>query len=466
MRLNPTPEQSKAVDKLAAQHHGLLWSKAGTGKTLVACRTIRARGYRTSIVVAPPIALTMWATEINCETYDDRATVVLIRKAGDHKQLADVDRTLPLVIITTYSMAAKPEVLGALTFEARQQKTALILDEAHYCKTHSAQRSQAMLQAPVLRRIPKRRITGKEEDRGVYVEVTDPDVEPGLGYYCAYVMQLTGTPMTRYPDDYYMQLALVREDVLKEYGVNSYNKWVQAFCTQKDAQFGNRRQRVISGAKNEDVLNQLLHECGIVRHTADDLPDVTYRTIGVPAPKGLEKIKPVNDVAQAIKDEPAYAKVYHDVGVGKVPALVEYLKSGNVEYPVLIGFWHKDFARAFLKDYGPSGVEVVDGSVPHEQRDLIRDEFNSGELPILLGQMSAMGVSWNLQEKCRHVVVAEQTPSPGVLDQFVARVARKGQQGHVQVDLIVAETWLDEAIVEIRKTKRAITERTEKEIGQ
>jgi len=105
-------------------------------------------------------------------------------------------------------------------------------------------------------------------------------------------------------------------------------------------------------------------------------------------------------------------------------------------------------------------VAIISGATPTADREKIVKQFNAGHLDYLLGQISAMGVSANLQGACNYVAVLEEVPSPGMLQQFVARVYRKGQQHHVQVDLLRSGHDIDVALARLRTEKQTVIDKT------
>lgn len=461
MKLTPTSLQRRSADKLLDYQHGLLWADPGTGKTLTSllvAEELRDAGDISKIlVVCPKIAVTMWE-EIFLTQWGEKAQSFRKTNGVTWNKMGKSGE--PGIIITTFGIAAAKAPLEKLRNWV-DGFTLVIIDESHYCKSHDAKRAQALLEPPVRSgkvKLPNGEVVEGQLGRSMQL--------PGVATQANYILQLTGTPITRYPDDLWMQLAYVRKDVLAAHRVETYNMFAERFCTFKTVQYGGRRrQRVVAGSKNEDQLRRLLDDCKVVRmsleEAAAELPPLTYSTVDLEIPKKVEKIKVGDDVLlrEINNADSPYAKRFHEIGVEKAKKVVPFLMEHQLG-PVLIGTWHKAASKALyeaLKDQGTA--EVVDGSTSNTERDRIAKAFNAGEIDWLIGQMKAMGVSWNLQSACRNVVVVEQVPSPGDLDQFVARVQRKGQTNHVQVFEMLADDDLDIALRRIRASKRATTER-------
>jgi SNF2 family DNA or RNA helicase len=100
-------------------------------------------------------------------------------------------------------------------------------------------------------------------------------------------------------------------------------------------------------------------------------------------------------------------------------------------------------------------VVQVNGSTKDSDKDHIRKAFNAGLIDVLIGQMQAMGVSWNIQKASSHVVIAEEHPSPSTIEQFYKRVFRYGQENPVQLDFVTADVSIDEILRGVRLRKKA-----------
>jgi SNF2 family DNA or RNA helicase len=154
-------------------------------------------------------------------------------------------------------------------------------------------------------------------------------------------------------------------------------------------------------------------------------------------------------------DEEVMAKIWKVIGLAKVPEIVPYCGDLMRDGPLLLGCWHRDVMTEYEQAFKAMGKRViqVNGDTPASQISQIRNDFNAGNIDCIIGQMRKMGVSWNLQEACSNVVIAEIHPSPSMLEQFYKRVYRFGQKRPVQVDIILSTTNVDEALdgVQMRK---------------
>lgn len=445
---NPLPHQDEDSNAMLEFHNALLWADPGTGKTLTAMEAALRGGYKKLVVLCPPIAISMWVEELR--KHMAPGYYAYARRLGmpPPKKHAAMNAD---AFITTYSLAEKHSrfikdfISGRPNEGIERPKSALIMDEAHFIKNREAKRTKAIL-GPFS--------TGG--DGTLAGEFTD-------------VWQLTGTPITRYSDDLWTQLMCACPEIMAAHGAETYQKFLDKFCRVKYVQYTPRspRRLVVAGNKNMDALQKLLADAGAIRRRLEDvvenLPAITHRVIDIPVTK-VETVNALSPKEVKHLDNPnsGLSKVYRLLGMAKAEGVAKYVSEFG-RRPVLVGYWHttvREAIREELEKLNPNWViEVVSGQTPPDKREEIRERFNAGEIDVLLGQMLAMSVSWNLQEACNHIIIAETIASPGVLDQFIARVYRRGQTGHVQVDYAVSNHGIDEALEYVRKTKASDTDR-------
>ncbi len=174
--------------------------------------------------------------------------------------------------------------------------------------------------------------------------------------------------------------------------------------------------------------------------------------------KKIEKMT-VSQIEQLRQDkDPALATIRRAIGMGKVKAAVEEIldRLEGGQRPILVGAWHTDVIDALVEALSNKGYMVVglDGRTSAARKAVFEDMFNAGKLDVLVGQISAMGVSLNLQKGGAHyIIVVEEDWSPAVMDQFYARLHRMGQAHHVQVDTLAADLKIEEAVHRISDAK-------------
>jgi SNF2 family DNA or RNA helicase len=260
-----------------------------------------------------------------------------------------------------------------------------------------------------------------------------------------------------------------RDHILEAYGIKSLFDFRKKFCRIEYKSYNPRMQAkpVVTGSKNLDELERLLKDCAVIRRkladVVENLPPITYRTISVGF-KNVEHVKLPGDPAALIRElnkpDSGLSKIRRKLGVAKASDAIEYLTE-TAAGPTLVGFWHIDVGAAYVEAFADTNFRIgyIDGSTPQHIREQYISEFNDNKLDFLFGQIKAMGVAANLQEAAERVALVEEVLSPAELEQFVARVYRRGQKRHVQVDLIRSNHDLDEAMLGVRLSKEATIER-------
>ena len=440
------PHQIEDAQFLASKKFAGNFSGMGSGKTLSALEAVNLVIAGTGqvitdpnkipqplvCIVAPPIALHMWQSET--ERHCGLSTQIL--KTGTTK-INDAN-----VVIMSYEIATKRV---AELKECRP--IILICDESHALKSVKAKRTKALL--------------GKG----------------GLAGFCSYSWMLTGTPQTRWNDDLFPFLCRAGMDKLADkLGTVNLSRYLLRYCVVKTKYFGNSKYpaKLVVGNRNTDELRSLLFNSGnplaVRRELADvwdAMPPLTKSRLVVPleiTPELRQLLKEHDsktddELAQDLKNqEPALATLRRELGVAKVKhsasEIADRLEAGNG--PFLVGAWHTSVIDALYNELDERGwnCDVLDGRTSSTKKKLLQDEFNAGEIDVLIGQIAAMGVSLNLQQGSNKIIVVEEDWSPSVMDQFYARLHRIGQKNHVHVDTFISDTKLDKAVGRISSAKQ------------
>ena len=110
--------------------------------------------------------------------------------------------------------------------------------------------------------------------------------------------------------------------------------------------------------------------------------------------------------------------------------------------------WYKPSLAALAARLAESGIDtwVIDGDVPQKDRGPIITAFQNGQKRVLLGTISTMGESINLQ-RANHVIRVDRCFNPAMNQQAVDRVDRQGQERECYLTDIVAENTVDDLVV-------------------
>lgn len=422
MPLTPLPTQVADAAYLVRKKRACLFSEPGTGKTLTALEAWKQVGGKL-VVVAPPIALRMWQTNIaeHCGVNVQRI------KTGRDK----IDLSAEAYVLS-YSLAGKFDL----------KPDVLVLDEADALKTLNSERTKA--------------IFGK-----------NCGMKDCLAADVPYVWFLTGTPIRRYADDLYPVLrALFRDEMAKELTVTSVEGFRGLFCVSQLRRFHPRQPATwtVIGNKNEDRLREFIYGNEIaVRRTIHDvaayMPPLTIRTVTVDYDNNDELKEATGEAVYAGEQDPIMAKARRLLGVAKSRAVADYVFETwqQLSCPVLVLYWHKDVGNALAGYFAQRDLVVnkIDGATSAADKQRYEDAFNAQESDILLGQIASMGVAINLQKGSHYAIFAERDWSPAAQEQALRRLWRLGQEVHVHVDICEAEHPMDEAVgmVVQRKSK-------------
>ena len=437
MKTKLMPTQLEDIKQLVERPDLPNYSKPGTGKTLTTIGAMEAMGFKKGVIVAPPIALPMWRDVLAAE-------LGVSTRIVPHGRFNFINNPADFYVMSYGMATAHAESIKRL----RMDYAAIVLDESHALKTPGSQRTRALF--------------------GDASDGMDSIVE-----HFDYVFSLTGTPIERHSDDMWSQLRAIKPEALAEDGTSSLVAFRAKYCRQAMKSYHPRQKPklVTVGSQNEEALHDLMYkQIGAIRRTLDDvtayMPPVTFREIAVdltPSPElgSLIKNRTVAKiVAGLVEGDPIMATARRLLGISKLKSILDYVVEQALDHPLLVGYIHTDFGKALTEALVTLGVraEIIGGATSQAERERIVSDFNEGRVRVIVGQIAAMGVSLNLQQGARHVIVAEDDWSAAKIEQFYGRVWRLGQNHHVQVDFCTTKHPIDEAIVYLREAKAGSAE--------
>ena len=427
------PHQKRSAEFLAARAFAGDFSGMGSGKTISSLAAVKKTSASRVLIIGPPISLPMWARW----TQTMLSQPARILKTGK-STVEGPER----ILVCSYEIAVK--LAPVLRDWLGRDASVLICDEAHALKTPTAKRTKAVL------------------GKGGICEGAD------------WAWMLTGTPVTRHNDDLIPFLFRAAPSVVKErLGGLSMERFRLRYCIVQERKFAHMRypQKIVVGSRNTEELKAILYPALAIRHElADvwaDMPPMSFNryTVGLDrAAMGAEALarlkaaekQTASQIEKGLSgSEPALATLRRELGVGKVKAAAaEIMARVDAGQNVLVGAWHSDVIDGLrLALTKAPSVAVIDGRTSSGVRDDVEADWNEGKISVLIGQISAMGVSLNLQQGGAQIVVVEEDWSPAVMAQFYARLMRMGQKNHVHVDTLQSDTKLDEAVYKLSQRK-------------
>jgi SNF2 family DNA or RNA helicase len=437
--------QDEGANFLAGKNYALLADEMGLGKTLQAIRGLDRIRAKRALIVCPSVARINWLREFELWSVDKRKVTIM-------EKLSDLPPADGIVVCSFDYVTQNFERLSSYRWDA------LIVDEAHFLKSHKAKRAMAVLGVKGVARTAQR------------------------------TWLLSGTPAPNNPGELWI--------MLYTFGVTklSYGAFIDEYCNLIPTSFGLK----VTSAKTDKIpaLRQLLSHIMLRRLKKDvmrDLPPITYGHVNVEAgPVDLEilpsfteyflpvdrrqelkielerqanllstvieNMKPNQDdkirTIASISDSVSTLRRY--IGLQKCRDAIEIIKgeleSGAYEKIVIFAI-HRDVIETMRLGLRDFGAVVIYGGTDPEKRQKNIDRFQTNpKCRVFIGNIHAAGTAITLTS-AHHVTFVEQDWVPGNNAQAIMRCHRIGQENPVSVRFIVLDGTLDAKIGYILKAK-------------
>lgn len=412
---------------------GILGDEMGLGKTLQAITFLLSRQNSKSLIIAPTSLIYNWKNEF--EKFAPSMKIAIsngIREEREEliKNYNDYD-----VILTTYNLLRRDAELYYMEFDY------CILDEAQNIKNQNSLSAQSVKEI-------KARVR----------------------------FALTGTPI----ENSLMELWSIFDFVMPGY---LYNE--KKFITRY-------HRRLEEGPEILEELNRLIKPFILRRYKKNvikELPDKIEKRLLVPLSDEQKVVYQtyanyVKDLIQKKVEDFEFSKskieilsyitklrqICLDPSVtmdnyigtsGKIEALIELLEESVEEGHKILVF--SQFTSV-LKNIGNILKEkqflfsYLDGKVSSINRMKMVDEFNNGENTIFLVSLKAGGTGLNLTS-ADIVIHFDPWWNPAIEDQATDRAHRIGQKNVVEVIKLIASGTIEEKIVELQDSKRALIDK-------
>ncbi len=414
------PFQKAGIRYALDTRRAFIADEMGLGKTVQALATVQAGGTYPALVVCPASLKHNWQREVRM-WLPGKTTHIVDNKVGVKN--ADV------VIINYDILSKQQDALKAVGFQA------LIFDESHYAKNHTAARTKAL--KAIAETIPTE----------------------GM------VLALTGTPVLNRPVELVSQLEIL--DRIEDFG-GSWN-FRKRYCNAKHNGWG----WDFSGASNEEELNTALRQtCYVRRNKIDvltELPEKERYTIEVdlsgPAIKEYRAAE-ADTLAYFSENGPGGNTADHLAkittlkrlaGEGKVEAACEWIDAflDSTDRKLVVFAHHISVVDGIANRYG--GLRVA-GKDSMEKRQEAIDAFQGDpESRVLVLNMKAGGVGLTLTA-ASDVLFVEQGWTPAEHDQAEDRCHRIGQSNNVSAWYMLADGTIDDDIYELIQKKRVVVD--------
>lgn len=439
----------------AGRGFGLLF-EMGCGKTLTAIAIIGAlyekKEVQRCIVVAPTTVVPVWPKEMKDMADFPFVSAVMLgtksRRLKAYKEmqmLADQSSDSPLQLVCINYNEIFRDGIRELLHEFHAD--AIILDEGHYIKRHTAQTAKAAY---------------------------------ALGDNAKYRLLLTGTPMTNRQDDLYGEFRFVDKRI---FGTNFY-QFRNRYCVM-----GGFQNKVIVGEKNKAEMVQKLHSASLRVTKADalDLPEETsvtrlvelskaekdiyeqLRKTGLAELQGGEITAPLVITKMLRMQQVCGGFVQMDdaekpaqIGTSKLDALKDILTDvvveGEQKIVIFARFLPEVHAICKLVEAMKLGYGVIYGAIPQEERGRIVERFQTDpDTKVFVAQIATAGLGITLHAASTAVFYSKDFSYSNV-EQARARIHRIGQEFPCTYIDLVAEGTIDEQIQKALNDKKDLSQ--------
>lgn len=408
----------------------LLADDMGLGKTIQTIAFLLLKKENgPSLIVAPASVVPNWKTEM--ERFAPMLRVHILNYAANRRQTID-QATAGDVIVTTYGI-----LLSVQDLITQKSWNVACLDEAHIIKNRGAKTSAAAMKIQACNRV-----------------------------------MLTGTPVQNHLGELWSLFQFVNPGLL-----GTYEHFSRKFIIPIENHHDRDRQQ---------QLDQIVHPF-MLRRTKqavlNELPDKTeiyhsvqlsreelaiYESIRIRTEKMLREsgnTLSVNVLAEItrLRQAACTPQLIEPKWTGdssKVTALLELLQGviegGNraLVFSQFVSFF--DIVRSQLDHIGIP-YYYIDGSVPMRQRTEMVDAFQEGKRPLFLISLKAGGLGLNLTA-ANYVIHLDPWWNPAIEQQATDRAYRIGQHQAVTVYHLVSKNTIEEKIIRLHQTKRALAD--------
>jgi SNF2 family DNA or RNA helicase len=449
--------QQKLLEELrtrAASH--LLAGDPGTGKTPVAIEMIRwavsgipSRDVHETCLYVLPANLSR-QVEREFHRFGPELRVAVLRTGHDRIPFPGsfdvllVSYTLP---VASRRIAEAIAALGRFAF--------IVLDECHLLRSVRAKRTRYWV---------------------------------NLARGARWVLPMSGTPFVNSGEDLYTTFYLL--GLLAEPGIGvpgpdgeprpaTFNQFCMRFVVYREMKINGRTFTKAVGTRNVDVLNQVLAP-RMTRWVAEellslppliveqhllDMEDVRDElALQGAAPFDRAKVQDLlarrrageeitgQELAEVLGDGPngeALSTYRRLIGTAKAPLVAEWIIErieGGGGQTLLFGH-HRAVLEVIKKKLDEAKIPagLIYGDTSPTKRDRQVQEFQAGDLKVLVLQIDVAGLGLNLQA-ASYVVFAELPWTSAAYCQAIARAHRAGQRQHVLVSIATVPDSLDEVM--------------------
>jgi len=445
------PFQKADIAYALERRNTLIGDQPGLGKTPVSiCFANEIRAKRV-LVICPANIRLQWVKRIREWTTQRWPYTIHPILAARHGVHPTAEWT-----VVSYDLCRTEAIGKAL---AKGKYDLLILDEAHYLKEITSQRTRALFGGGATRHF-----------------------EP-IAERAERILALTGTPLPNRPREAYTLARALCWDAIDWQSEDNFRKRFNPSMRMErtNPATGEKTFYINERSGRHAELQNRLRGNFMVRHLKREV--LTQLKLPVYDIIQLEETGPVKqalDAERLLDIDPEHLEgadmailghvsvVRRMMGIALAPQVVDYVKmllDGGEEKLVLFG-WHIEVLNILQEGLKKYGVVRIDGSNSKHKSRLIDEFCDDPKIQVCLGNLLSMGVGTDgLQKVASHALIAEPSWVPGDNEQAFDRLDRYGQERTVQGDIFVApgsfaERVLASALRKNQTTHKALDKRT------
>jgi len=449
------PHQAQVVEAAARGHRTfLLADEPGLGKTAQALLAAQAANAYPLLAVVPNVVKTNWAHEVSMWTPMRRATVV-------HGDGEDVDAFADVVIVNYEILDRHVGWLGDHGFRA------MVVDEAHFIKNKSSQRSQNVLQLadrirartarPLMMALTGTPLINDIEDfRAIWQFLGWIDEKQPLG---SLLMALEETGLTPADHGFYAaaRSAVIDQGIVRRRKVDVAKDIPARRVADLPVELDGALGRSIRAAEAA-LAERLVRRYRAALEARPDGADVVGLDLQLARRVAAAELK---DSQERSGGDNVFTMVRR-IGQAKAPLAADYAAqlARNVGKVVFFAK-HVDVMDAAEQQFADAGLRYVPirGDQTRTARQKAIDAFTKDPtVEIAVCSLLAAGVGINLQV-ASNLVLAELSWTDAEQTQAIDRVHRIGQSEPVTAWRIIAAQTIDAKIAELIDAKSGLAAR-------
>ena len=426
------------VKFLAARKTAGCFNEQRTGKTPTALTTMKVKGVKKLLIIAPASTLYSWQNECKTWWFEELPAVVVDGTASKRKKIIEEWKQGALIISyeclretdrvvkNEYGDIEEVAVTGDLAYIKKHKNIeAVILDEAHRIKNHKSKQAQALFS---LTYIPIR-------------------------------LALTGTPAPGKQHEIYSILHWLYPQIF-----TGYWRFIDYYFTQFEEYNANGKYKVIGSFKRgkDKELQEFLDVISTRRVRASVmswLPEKDREVIKLPMTTEQDRyISELNEYFEVEGSE-----------VNAVNILAKLIKIRQILLgPQVVGLKGKspkaEWIKQYLKDYPEKKIIIfsnftewlkilgkelncdnfIIGETSKSRREELKNAFQDGKINLLLINIKA-GKEGITLDSADVAIFTDKYPPVGDIqqaeDRFVATTKDKLDTGHTIIDLVMSDSY-------------------------